>query len=77
VRRASGECLGAERRRRTWHAAKSLGEPRAGFDPRISEWGNPPLYAVSSAESIGWRGEPGELKHLSTWRKGHQPRLRQ
>ena len=32
---------------------------------------------VSHAESIGVRGEPGELKHLSTRRKGHQPRLRQ
>src|SRR4051794_5746887 len=41
-RRASGGCLGVERRRRTWHAAKSPGEPRAGFDPGISEWGNPP-----------------------------------
>jgi len=39
--RAYGECLGARRRRRTWQAAKSLGEPQAGFDPRISEWGNP------------------------------------
>ncbi len=40
-KRAFGGCLGTRRRRRTWHAAKSLGEPRAGFDPRISEWGNP------------------------------------
>src|SRR5207302_4694219 len=39
--RAYGECLGARRRRRTWQAAISLGEPQAGFDPRISEWGNP------------------------------------
>jgi hypothetical protein len=40
--RAPGGCLGAKRRRRTWHAATSPGEPRAGFDPGISEWGNPP-----------------------------------
>ena len=39
--RASGGCLGAERRRRTWHAAKSRGEMRAIVDPRMSEWGNP------------------------------------
>jgi hypothetical protein len=41
--RAFGGCLGTERRRRTWHAAKSRGEGRAPFDPRISEWGNPAL----------------------------------
>ena len=40
-RRASGGCLGTERRGRTWHAAKSRGEGRAPVDPRISEWGNP------------------------------------
>ena len=39
--RAYGGCLGANRRRRTWQAAKSFGEPQAGFDPEISEWGNP------------------------------------
>ena len=39
--RAYSGCLGARRRRRTWQAAISLGEPQAGFDPRISEWGNP------------------------------------
>jgi hypothetical protein len=38
---ANGECLGASRRRRTQLAAISLGEPQAGFDPGISEWGNP------------------------------------
>jgi hypothetical protein len=36
-----------------------------------------PSDGVPSRESIAWRGEPGELKHLSTRRKGHQPRLRQ
>jgi len=39
--RAYGGCLGANRRRRTWQAAKSFGEPQAGFDPEMSEWGNP------------------------------------
>jgi hypothetical protein len=35
--RAYGGCLGTNRRRRTWQAAISLGEPQAGFDPGISE----------------------------------------
>ena len=39
--RAQGGCQGTDCRRRTWQAAKSLGEPQAGIDPRISEWGNP------------------------------------
>jgi hypothetical protein len=56
-RRASGGCLGVERRRRTWHAAKSPGEPRAGFDPGISEWGNPPQRwgTVTSIHSVAGR----------------------
>ena len=41
ARRAFGGCLGVERRRRTWQAAKSSGESPADFDPEISEWGNP------------------------------------
>ena len=36
-----GGCLGTCRRRRTWLAAKSHGEPLAGFEPWMSEWGNP------------------------------------
>jgi hypothetical protein len=39
--RAYGGCLGARRRRRAWLAALSFGEPLAGFDPEIPEWGNP------------------------------------
>jgi len=39
--RAHGGCLGRRRRRKTWQAAISFGEPQAGFDPEISEWGNP------------------------------------
>ncbi len=39
--RANGGCLGARKRRRAWLAAISLGEPQAGFDPRMPEWGNP------------------------------------
>jgi hypothetical protein len=38
---AQGGCLGTSRRRRTWQAAKSLGELQASVDPGISEWGNP------------------------------------
>ena len=33
-------------------------------------------FGVSLSESIGQRGKRGELKHLSTRRKGHQLRLR-
>jgi hypothetical protein len=32
---------------------------------------------VSGAEYIGAGGEPGELKHLSTWRNRNQPRFPQ
>ncbi|GEM_PF-3544408 len=48
--RAYGGCLGARSRRRTQRAAKSLGEPQAGFDPGISEWGNP--HGVNSMYPI-------------------------
>ena len=41
LQRAYGGCLGSQRRRRTWIAAISSGEPLTGFDPEISEWGNP------------------------------------
>jgi hypothetical protein len=41
LQRAHGECLGVRSRRRTQQSAKSLGEPKAGFDPGVSEWGNP------------------------------------
>ena len=39
--RAHDGCLGIRRRRRTYKAATSLGEPPKGIDPGISEWGNP------------------------------------
>ncbi len=39
--RAHGGCLGVRKRRRAWSAAISLGEPQAGVDPGIPEWGNP------------------------------------
>ncbi len=55
---------------------KALGSRQTDCDPEISEWGNPPgISRVSCTESIGARGEPGELKHLSTLRKRNQPRF--
>ena len=53
-------------------AAISLGEPSRGFDPGISEWGNPVKRELNY---LIW-SERGELKHLSTLRKRNQKRLR-
>ena len=48
-----------------------------GFDPWISEWGNPmEQYPSTMTEYIGHGGEPPELKHLSRARKRNQPRFR-
>ncbi len=53
--RAHGGCLGIRKRRRAWLAAISFGEPQAGVDPEIPEWGNPsrviPRYLLT--EYIG------------------------
>src|SRR5438552_3798588 len=69
--RANGGCLGAGKRRRTWQAAISLGEPQAGIDPRMSEWGNlggeRPTRPWPNPKAMA--REPGELKHLSTPRE--------
>ena len=51
-------------------AAICVGEPRAGCDPTISEWGNPSV----ATDTAAWRRAPGELKHLSTPRKRKHPR---
>ena len=61
LRRAHGGCLGSQRRRRTWTAAKSSGEPLTGFDPEISEWGNPRRdYLPASGEYIAvWQPSQG------------------
>jgi hypothetical protein len=73
LQRAHGGCLGDERRRRTWTAAKSFGEPLTGSDPEISEWENPRRdYLPAAGEYIAVGSEPGELKHLSTRRKRKQ-----
>ena len=44
--RADGGCLGTRRRRRTWKTAISFGELLTGFDPEISEWGNPAEFKL-------------------------------
>ncbi len=55
---------------------KASGSRQTDFDPEMSEWGNPAIIRwLSYAEYIGVRGEPGELKHLSTLRKRNQPRF--
>ena len=55
--RAHGGCLGARKRRRAWLAAISFGEPQAGVDPEIPEWGNPASvmggYPVFDREATG------------------------
>ncbi len=53
-------------RRRTWQAAKSLGELHANFDPEISD-------AKTCSFRASREGEiRRELKHLSTGRKRKQ-----
>ena len=55
---------------------KASGRWQTTFDPEMSEWENPPVIRqVSITEYIGYGGEPGELKHLSTQRKRNQPRF--
>ena len=76
LQRAYGGCLGSQRRRRTWTAAISSGEPLTGRDPEISEWGTPTGECPSAyGEYIVVCRQPGELKHLSTWRKRKKPRF--
>ena len=71
IQRAFGGCLGVKGRRKAWYTAKSLGEPCAGEEPRVPEWGNPVGVKAQSlyGEYISIQGERGELKHLSTRRK--------
>ena len=79
ILRAYGGCLGAKSRRRTRSTAKSFGEPQAGFDPEISEWGNP-TGAISrhpELNQIGSGRQPAELKHLSKRRKRKKNRFPQ
>jgi hypothetical protein len=55
---------------------KASGSQQTGFDPEMSEWGNPPARVFAS-EYIGCKGERRELKHLSTYRNRNQLRFRQ
>ena len=75
--RAYGGCLGAKSRRRTRSTAKSFGEPQAGYDPEISEWGNPAevIFRHGALNKIGASGQPAELKHLSKRRKRKKTRF--
>jgi hypothetical protein len=41
---ADSGCLGLSYRRRTYKAAKVVGELSRSFDPAVSEWGNPPDF---------------------------------
>ena len=57
---------------------KASGSRQIDFDPEMSEWGNPIfIRRLFISEYIGYKSEPGELKHLSTRRKRNQPRFRQ
>ncbi len=72
--RACGGCLGSRRRRRTWVAAISHGEPLTRLRSVDLRMGKPAAgnAAASCGESIAAGSEPGEVKHLSTRRKRKQ-----
>ena len=38
-----GECLGTSSRRRLVSRATRDGEPLTGYEPSVTEWGNPPV----------------------------------
>jgi hypothetical protein len=56
LQRAIGGCLGAESRRRAWRTTIRPGEPRAGTDPGIPEWGNPPTVMGGNRTRAGATG---------------------
>jgi len=72
--RACGGCLGSRRRRRTWVAAISYGEPLTRLRSVDLRMGKPVAGNTASScdESIVAGSEPGEVKHLSTRRKRKQ-----
>jgi hypothetical protein len=74
LQRACGGCLGSRRRRRTWVAAISYGEPLTRLRSVDFRMGKPTAgnAAVSLGEYIAVGSEPGEVKHLSTRRKRKQ-----
>lgn len=53
---------------------KASGSGTHALYPKMSEWGNPPVYLVPLDEYIVERSERGEVKHLSTLRKRNQTR---
>ena len=55
-KKADGGCLGDKGRRRTWYTAKSAGEPYAGVNPAVSEWGNPAREERVTPQGEGTRG---------------------
>lgn len=64
--RASGGCLAASRRGRTWYTAKSAAEPCAGDESGDVRMGKPTPHC-SGVSRKG--GSVRELKHLSSARK--------
>ena len=68
------DACGVKGRRRTWLAARSGGELLASVEPPMSEWGNPARVMPGDPSEEGG-GQVGELKHLSTQRRRHQPRF--
>ena len=79
IPRAHGGCLGMGSRRRTRQAAIHCGERQARTDPQVSEWENPAWAMPRNPHpnTYGGRRQPGELKHLSTQRRGSQKRPRE
>ena len=55
-KKANGGCPGVRSRRRTRYTAKSVGEPCAGIEPTISEWGNPAREERVIPQGKGTRG---------------------
>src|SRR5574344_1935523 len=49
--RAHAGCLGIGRLWRTRKTATSFGEPSTGFDPEVSEWGNPAAFIGGHART--------------------------
>ncbi len=69
------DAYGVKGRRRTWLAARSGGELLASVEPPMSEWGNPARVMPGDSPREEGQRPVGELKHLSTRRKRHQPRF--
>ncbi len=66
--RAYGGCLADRTDEGRLRLRYASGSRQQGFDPRISEWGNPPAV-MGRYRRV--RGVRREVKHLSTCRKGY------